>query len=164
MSQDVLSFIRNPDSITCRDETAVFTCTVSTQFVRWVAEPHVSRNIDSVIIFATLDDIGVPFLRGPDDAISMVLVSINPLVTTMTINGNLTDNLDVECEATINGVSIIQKEQLMYQPGSKLINCLSGLEYEVPYFLDQTPPSNSSRLQIVSHHLLEFSFTVAALK
>ena len=124
LSQDV-NLTQTPAGITCPGETAVFTCSVSTLFGRWVAEPHVSRSQDSVLIVDNPANIGDPIVRGPNDAILITLSSTNPLVTTMTISGSLTENLDVVCEATTDGVDIVQNESLTYQPGSKLIsvNC-----------------------------------------
>lgn len=127
LSQDV-NLTRTPDGITCLDDIAVFTCSVSTQLVRWVAEPYISRNLNS-ISFANLSNrVGQTIVRGPENAITITLVSLNPLTTTMNISGNLIANLTVECEATDDGVNTVQNEQLMYQAGGELIFVMCVVE------------------------------------
>ena len=96
----------------------MFTCTVTTPIVRWNAGPDIT-----VTIFRITAKIGETFESGPDNAIIVTVVSTSPLVSNMTINGNLVaQNLVIECEATAGNGSSVQEEQLLYRAGCKLIN------------------------------------------
>lgn len=106
-SSQAVNLTQNSDGITCHGETAVFTCTVSTPAVRWVAEPLVSRNRNPALFIGIPSAVGDVILRGPDDVIIMTLVSVNPMVTTMTVSGNLTEDLVVECEAVAGDGSTV---------------------------------------------------------
>ena len=125
-----MALTRNSDVTTCRDETAMFTCNVTTPVVRWVAGPDVT-----VLITNASARVGDTVVSGADNTIIMTIISTSPLVTTMTISGNLTDDLVVGCGATNDGVRIMQEERLIYRAGSKLnsVKCYYSLIYHTPY-------------------------------
>ena len=114
MSQAV-NLTQDSNGTTCRDETAIFTCTVTTQRVRWTAGPY-----NPVSITGAVSQVGDTVERA-DDAIIVTVVSLSPMfTTTLTASGSLTEDFVVECEALAGDGNTIDRAQLMYLAGGKL--------------------------------------------
>ena len=110
---------RNPNT-TCPGEDTVFTCTTNSHSIRWLAEPYIDPSTGAVYnsVFTSNNRLS----RGPNDAITTVRESRNPLITSMTISGNLIDVFNVTCQALDSNFILMRERSELYQLASTYNN------------------------------------------
>ena len=103
--------MRNSSSlITCFEETAVFTCTVPTPRVEWIAEPYFSRSAQFQNSPGA-NGIGIRNDYGPYEGIIVRQVDTSPLMTEMIIQGNLiNESFNASCIPQFNNGILLTNE------------------------------------------------------
>ena len=119
-SAQIANLTRITQPLTCPEEIALFTCTVSTSRVQWIAQPFftspVSFSNDGNVNSDPISEIND---FGPSGGIIIRRVGDDPLLTVMVVQGNLiNESFDVTCTPLSGGVLMTNDTEIEeYIPG-----------------------------------------------